>query len=110
MSTLRKSSKEILGGRSAEQVAGTVGDRFGKEKRFGALFGVTWDYNGRGIDDIEPTPDAVQNPDGSLKLTGASYFFFFVKVMLVTAVLFLFVSRFYRGKTYIQDEGEAQPA
>ncbi|MGA3026169.1 MAG: TonB-dependent receptor, partial [Bryobacteraceae bacterium] len=50
----------ILGGRSAEQVAGTVGDRFGKEKRFGALFGVTWDYNGRGIDDIEPTPDAVQ--------------------------------------------------
>ncbi|MGD0573400.1 MAG: POT family MFS transporter [Sedimentisphaerales bacterium] len=52
----------------------------------------------------------IQNPDGSLKLTGASYFFFFVKVMLVTAVLFLFVSRFYRGKTYIQDEGEAQPA
>ena len=46
----------------------------------------------------------IQNPDGSLKLTGASYFFFFVKVMLVTAVLFLFVSRFYRGKTYIQDE------
>ncbi len=52
----------------------------------------------------------IQNPDGSLKLTGASYFFFFVKVMLVTAVLFLFVSHFYRGKTYIQDEGETQPA
>ena len=52
----------------------------------------------------------IQNPDGSLKLAGASYFFFFVKVMLVTAVLFLFASRFYRGKTYIQDEGETQPA
>ena len=50
----------ILGGRSAEQFGATVGKRFGKQKRFGALFGFTWDYNGRGIDDIEPTPDAVQ--------------------------------------------------
>jgi POT family proton-dependent oligopeptide transporter len=48
----------------------------------------------------------IQNPDGTLKLSGASYFFFFVKIMLVTAVLFIFVSRFYRGKAYIQDEGE----
>ncbi len=52
----------------------------------------------------------IQNPDGTLKLSGASYFFFFVKIMLVTAVLFIFVSRLYRGKTYIQDEGEVQPA
>jgi POT family proton-dependent oligopeptide transporter len=52
----------------------------------------------------------IQNPDGSLKLAGASYFFFFVKVMLVTAVLFLFASRFYRGKTYIQEEAETRPA
>ncbi|MGH7950627.1 MAG: POT family MFS transporter [Limisphaerales bacterium] len=52
----------------------------------------------------------IQNPDGSVKLKGAAYFFFFVKVMLVTAVLFIFASRFYRGKTYIQDEGQAQPA
>jgi POT family proton-dependent oligopeptide transporter len=48
----------------------------------------------------------IQNPDGSLKLAGANYYFFFVAVMFVTAVLFLFVSRFYRGKTYIQDEAE----
>lgn len=34
----------------------------------------------------------------------ASYFWFFVKVMLVTAVLWVVVSPFYRGKTYIQDE------
>jgi POT family proton-dependent oligopeptide transporter len=51
----------------------------------------------------------IQNPDGTLKLTGASYFFFFAKAMFVTAVLFIFVSHFYRGKTYIQDEGEVQP-
>jgi proton-dependent oligopeptide transporter, POT family len=52
----------------------------------------------------------IQNPDGTVKLAGASYFFFFVKVMFVTAVLFLFVSQFYRGRTYIQDEAEPQPA
>jgi len=49
----------------------------------------------------------IQNPDGSVKLAGASYFFFFVGVLLATAVLFLFFARFYRGKTYIQDEAEA---
>jgi POT family proton-dependent oligopeptide transporter len=38
----------------------------------------------------------------------ADYFWFFVKVMLVTAVLWLIVSPFYRGKTYIQDEADAQ--
>lgn len=48
----------------------------------------------------------IQNPDGSVKLTGANYFFFFVRIMLVTAVLFIFVSYFYRGKSYIQEEGE----
>lgn len=38
----------------------------------------------------------------------ASYFWFFVKVMLVTAVLWLIVSPFYRGRTHIQDEAEPQ--
>ena len=52
----------------------------------------------------------IQNPDGTLKLEGASYFFFFVKVMLVASVLFLFVAGFYRGKTHIQDEAQPQPA
>lgn len=52
----------------------------------------------------------IQNSDGTVKLAGASYFFFFVKVMLGTAVLFLFIARFYRGNTYIQDEPEPQPA
>jgi TonB-dependent receptor len=38
-------------------VTGTVGKRFGHKKRFGALFSGSYDYNGRGIDDIEPQPD-----------------------------------------------------
>jgi POT family proton-dependent oligopeptide transporter len=52
----------------------------------------------------------IQNPDGTVKLKGASYFLFFAAVMGVTAVLFVVVAQFYRGKTYIQDEGELQPA
>ena len=50
----------------------------------------------------------IQNPDGTVKqsMTGAHYFFFFVWLMLATAILFLLVSHFYRGKTYIQDEAE----
>lgn len=46
----------------------------------------------------------IQNPDGSVKLAGAGYFFFFVKIMLAAAGLFMVVASFYRGKTYIQDE------
>src|ERR1051325_5150354 len=34
----------------------------------------------------------------------ARYFFFFVLLMVVTGILFLFFARFYKGKTYIQDE------
>jgi TonB-dependent receptor len=56
----------IQGGRHMDLFNFTVGDRFGAQKRLGMLFEATYDYNGRGIDDIEPTPDAVQNPDGSL--------------------------------------------
>jgi POT family proton-dependent oligopeptide transporter len=52
----------------------------------------------------------IQNPDGTVKLTGARYFFFFVVVLLVTAALFAFFARFYKGKTYIQDEAEPEPA
>jgi POT family proton-dependent oligopeptide transporter len=48
----------------------------------------------------------IQNKDGSVKLAGAAYFFFFAKLMFVCAVLFIGVARFYRGRTYIQDEGE----
>ena len=46
----------------------------------------------------------IQNPDGSSKLAGASYFWFFTITMLVTAIGFIFVASAYREKTYIQDE------
>ncbi len=47
----------ILGGRNLVQTTGTVGMRFGENKKFGVLFGTSYDWNGRGINDIEPTPD-----------------------------------------------------
>jgi TonB-dependent receptor len=43
-------------------VMATVGKRFGHDKRFGALFSGSYDYNGRGIDDIEPTPNDTAVP------------------------------------------------
>ena len=52
----------------------------------------------------------IQNPDGSVKLQGASYFMFFVWVMLATAVLFVIVAPFYKGRTYLQDQAEHAPA
>jgi POT family proton-dependent oligopeptide transporter len=46
----------------------------------------------------------IENADGSSKLAGASYFWFFTGLMLVTAMLFLVVIRHYDEKTYFQDE------
>lgn len=42
--------------------------------------------------------------DKTSRLEGASYFWFFSGLMFVAAVLFVFVARFYKGKTYIQDD------
>ncbi len=44
-----------LGGRLNE-FDGTIGRRFGREKRLGLLIGGSYDYNERGTDDIEPSP------------------------------------------------------
>ena len=44
----------------------------------------------------------IQNPDGSSKLEGADYYWFFTALVLAAAVGFLVVAFFYRGKTYIQ--------
>ena len=38
------------------QAGGTLGQRFGAQKKLGILIGGTYDYNGRGINDIEPSP------------------------------------------------------
>jgi len=38
------------------EVGATAGKRFGAEKRLGVIFSASYDYNGRGINDIEPVP------------------------------------------------------
>jgi len=47
----------IMDGRHASQYGITAGKRFLADKKLGVLGNFTYDYNGRGIDDIEPTPD-----------------------------------------------------
>ena len=49
----------------------------------------------------------IQRPDGSSRLAGASYYWFFAGMMLITSLLFIVVAVFYRERTYIQSE---QPA
>ena len=49
----------IVGGRALDQFDGTAGRRFGGNHRFGIIAGGSYDWNGRGIDDIEPSPDVV---------------------------------------------------
>ena len=46
----------------------------------------------------------IQNPDGTSKLDGPSYYLFFAAAMAVTAILFIPVAFLYRERTYIQDE------
>jgi TonB-dependent receptor len=60
----------IQSGRWLDSFNGSVGQRFGAGKKFGLMFGGTYDWNSRGIDDTEPgqgtatiggTPIAVTN-------------------------------------------------
>jgi TonB-dependent receptor len=56
----------ILGGRSLTEMDSYVGERFGESKKLGILIGGSWDWNGRGINDVEPVPTAIQcNPGPS---------------------------------------------
>jgi TonB-dependent receptor len=55
----------IAGGRGLTETSATAGRRFGAEKRLGVLFGGTYDWNGRGIDDVEPVADVATRPGGS---------------------------------------------
>ena len=57
----------IAGTRRVFSINSSTGLRFGPNtpqgKRFGLMLGYSYDSNGRGIDDLEPTPDLY--PDGS---------------------------------------------
>jgi TonB-dependent receptor len=55
----------IANTRSVYEFGGTAGSRFGAQKRFGAMVSGSYDYNGRGIDDIEPVPAEAPLPDGT---------------------------------------------
>jgi len=50
----------------------------------------------------------IESEDGTRKLPGSSYYWFFVGVMFVTAVIFIPIARRYRGQTYIQDESSEE--
>jgi TonB-dependent receptor len=58
----------IDNGRKAFQIDSSAGFRFGPRtaqgKRFGLMLGYSYDYNGRGIDDVEPVPD-FDGPNGA---------------------------------------------
>lgn len=44
----------------------------------------------------------IQNDDGTSKLAGASYYWFFVGVILVAGLIFAFVAKAYKEESYIQ--------
>lgn len=48
----------------------------------------------------------ISNADGTSKLPGASYYWFFTGLMLVAAVIFIAVAMTYRGKEHIQESAE----
>jgi TonB-dependent receptor len=54
----------IINGRGVVETTGTIGQRFGSSKKFGVLIGGSYDWNGRGIDDIEPVADRATNLPG----------------------------------------------
>jgi TonB-dependent receptor len=43
------------------ETGATLGERFGAQKRWGALVSGSYDYNGRGINDVEPLPAIFPN-------------------------------------------------
>lgn len=59
----------IIGGRWLDAFNGTFGQRFGRRKRWGFLMGGSYDWNGRGINDLEPLP-------GVANFNGTNYAFF----------------------------------
>ena len=46
----------------------------------------------------------IANPDGSLKLSGPPYYYFFAGLSIASSILFCFVALRYRVVDYLQDE------
>lgn len=66
----------IIGGRPDYQLDGTVGKRFLQGGKLGIIFTASYDYHGRGINDIEPGP-ALKGPTtfattGTIAIVAAS--------------------------------------
>lgn len=59
-----------------------------------------------GSENDTPTPEISLNHfvGGQTKLEGAPYFWFFTRIMLGTAMLYLIVAKFYRPREYFHDE------
>jgi TonB-dependent receptor len=55
----------IIGGRWLDAFNATYGQRFGDRKQWGFLLGGTYDWNGRGINDLEPGPGTITGPSGT---------------------------------------------
>jgi TonB-dependent receptor len=55
----------IIGGRWLDAFNGTVGQRFGSRKQWGFLMGGSYDWNGRGINDLEPGPTSISDSAGN---------------------------------------------
>ena len=55
----------IIGGRWLDAFNSTAGQRFGERKQWGFLMGGTYDWNGRGINDLEPAPGVITDSAGN---------------------------------------------
>ena len=62
----------ILNGRALDSLDGNMGQRFGAGKKLGILFGGTYDWNGRGIDDVEPSQATAQLPNNGPNIAVAN--------------------------------------
>ncbi len=45
----------------------------------------------------------IRNPDGSTKLAGANYYFFFVGLMVLTTILYVFYAMRFKERSFLQD-------
>jgi POT family proton-dependent oligopeptide transporter len=49
----------------------------------------------------------IEKAGAAANLSGANYYWFFMKITAVTTVIFVVVAMFYKGRTYLQDEESA---